>query len=239
MPRARITGPQVAAGIAAVLLSALFAACAAAQTQAQAPTASARTQNGKALSPLARAQQAYFQTLATFLLDHDRAKAERGFMKVTQIDPDYVAAWFNLGVFAEADRNWAEAQSFFEQYLHLAPKGSDAERAKSQLLVLAKYISGTVTAQESNQAEYDATIQRANAFLATGLYREAIAEAGRAEAADATRWEAYAVVSMCMAKQKKQADAEKFEAMAVSHAPVDKRGQVKALLDMRITEPAK
>lgn len=225
----------VTMGAGAVLLGSL----AASQTQPSSPArtaAVAPASTGSAAgapqaeTPLQRAQQVYFQTLAAFLLNHDRAKAERGFLRVTQIDSNYAPAWFNLGVFAEGDKNWAEARGYFEQYLHIAPKGPDAERARKQLPLLAKYASGAITPAAAKLSEYDATIQRARAFLAAGLYREAIAEAGRAEAADATRWEAYAVVSLCMAKQSKRDQALKFEALAVNHAPAAKREQVRAAL---------
>lgn len=203
-------------------------------TASAAKSPSASTGTSQAATPATQARQAYFQTLAAFLLNHDRAKAELGFLQVTQIDADYAPAWFNLGVFAEGDKNWAEAQGYFEQYLHFAPRGPDAQRAKDQIQVLAKYVAGTVTPEQAKRADYEATIQRARAFLAAGYYREAVAEAGRAEAADSSRWEAYAVISLCMAKQKKRDEAVKFEAMAVNHAPAEKREQVRSALTLQI-----
>jgi hypothetical protein len=184
----------------------------------------------EAASPSARAQQLCIQTEAAFILNHDQAKAKQGFLNATQIDSRYAPAWFNLGVLEEGEKSWARAAGDFKQYLSLQPTGADADRAKGQLQLLSKYINGSVTPEAARNMEYDASIQRARAFLAHGYYKESIAEAGHAESLDASRWEAYAVVSLCMAKQNKAQEAAKFEALAVNHAPADKRDRVRAAL---------
>jgi hypothetical protein len=188
--------------------------------------------DGRAIiaSPIVRAQQVCIQTEAAFILNHDRAKATQGFLTATQIDARYAPAWFNLGVLAEGDKIWTKAAADFRKYLSLQASGTDADRARTQLQLLSKYINGSVTPDAARNMEYDASIQRARAFLAHGYYRESIAEAGRAESLDASRWEAYAVVSLCMTKQNKPREAAKFEVLAVNHAPVSKRDQVRAAL---------
>ena len=200
------------------------------------PPAPAKVQPG---SPAIRAQRLYLQTEAAFILKRDNAKAEQGFLQVVQIDPHYAPAWFNLGVFAESDRSWIKAQTDLRRYLALEPNGPDAKRAEHQLELLRAYAAGTVTPEAATAAEYDAAIQRARNFLAHGYFREAIAEAGRAESLDGSRWEAYAVVSLCMAKQNKTQDAEKFAALAVAHAPPAKRDQVRAVLSSNESAAAK
>jgi tetratricopeptide (TPR) repeat protein len=189
---------------------------------------------GKVASPEERAQQIYTQTVAAFILHRDRAKAERGFLQVIRLDPRFAPAWFNLGVLSEGDKSWAKAKGYFSEYLRIEPSGPDAQRARSQVKLLSEYAAGTISPETAKQAEYDAMIQRARAFLAAGLFREAIAEAGRAEEANASRWEAYAVVSLCMARQRKLPEARKFEALAVNHAPGNKRAQVQSALDKQI-----
>jgi tetratricopeptide (TPR) repeat protein len=223
-------------GIVALTLPGTNAAQQPAAATQTAPAPASAAASGAAASPAVRAELAYFQTLATFLFNRDHQKAEQGFLRVTQIDAGYAPAWFNLGVFAESGKDWTKAKVYFETYLRVAPTGPDADRAKGQLQLLAKYISGAITPEHERQAEYDATIQRARVFLAMGLYRESIAEAGRAEAADNSRWEAYAVVALCMARQHKHDEAAKFEALAVSHAPADKRDQIQAALAPKIAE---
>ena len=188
------------------------------------------------VSPRDHARQVATQTLARFLQDHDRAKGESGFLEVTRIDPAYAPAWFNLGVFAESDKHWTEAKRYFAEYLRIAPNGPDADRAKDQLQLLATYSDGAAAPELSRQGEYDAMIQRARAFFAANLFREAVAEAGRAQAADASRWESYAVVSLCMAKQHKRDEAAKFQALALNHAPAEKREQIRQALDRQIAE---
>jgi hypothetical protein len=71
---------------------------------------------------------------------------------------------------------------------------------------------------------------RESATKALVQIRQSIAEAGRAQPLDSPRWESYAVVSLCMAKQDKLQEAAKFEALAVNHAPLDKRDQIRAAL---------
>lgn len=177
-----------------------------------------------------QARQLAAQTLATFIRDHDAAKAEEGFRHVTQVDPGYVPAWFNLGVFAERDEHWSDARNDFAEYLRLAPDGRDATRAKSELQLLERYSKGGIDSGLARRAEYDAMIQRARGFLAAGLFRESIAEAGRAQAADKSRWESYAVVSLCALRQHKLVEAAKMRDRAVALAPADKREQIRAAL---------
>jgi hypothetical protein len=180
--------------------------------------------------PLVRAQKICIQSEAAFILNRDRTKARQGFLSATQVDHRYAPAWFDLAVLAEGDKEWVDAAADFRHYLSLQPTGPDADRAKAQLQLLPKYISGAVTPGGVRSMEYDASIQRARAFLAHGFYKESIAEAGHAQSLDPSRWEAYAVVSLCMARQNKKQEATKFEALAVNHAPVSKRDQVRAAL---------
>lgn len=184
----------------------------------------------KAVTPAARAQQTCIQTEAAFILHHDWAKARQGFQDAIEIDPRYAPAWFDLAVLAEGDKEWTKAAGDFRQYLSLQPTGADATRARAQLQLLSKYVSGSLTSESGRGMEYDAAIQRARAFLAHGYFRESIAEAGRAQSLESSRWESYAVVSLCMAKQNKLQEAAKFEALAVNHAPLDKRDQIRAAL---------
>jgi tetratricopeptide (TPR) repeat protein len=196
------------------------------------PMASTKKSASKPASsaPVATARGLYTETLAALLLDHDQKNAKNGFLKVVQIDAHFAAAWFNLGLIAESESSWIQAESYFHKYLAYAPNGPDAQRAKDQLIVLPKYASGEITPQTAKSAQYDALIQRSRVFLAAGHFREAIAEAGRAQAIDDSRWEAYAVVSLCMARQNKTQEAVQFASLAIDRAPADKRDQVRTAL---------
>jgi len=186
-----------------------------------------------------RAIAAFNQVSSSFLREFNRPKAIEGYLQVTALDTTYAPAWFNLGVLSEAEKNWSKAQVYFNQYLHLAPHGREADRAKQELQILVKYQDGSINLAAAKQAEYDSMIERARGFLAVNLFREAIAEAGRAQAADASRWEAYAVVSLCMAKQHKRDAAMRLEMLAVNRAPAEKRDQVHDALDNQISEWSK
>ncbi len=164
------------------------------------------------------------------MLDHDRAKAQRRFLAATRTAPSYAPAWFDLAVLAEGRKDWPEAQRYFQQYLSLQPTGADAERARSQLALLARYTDGSLTPAVARGMEYEARVMRARAFLSHGLFREAIAEVGQAQAIDRSRWEAYAVASLAMSKQGKPEAAAKFAGIALEHAPPDKREQIRAAL---------
>ena len=176
------------------------------------------------------------QTTAAFVDHHDRGQAKSGYLQVTQIDPGYAPAWFNLGVLAEADKEWVKAKSDFAEYLRLMPHGPEADRARDQSGLLDKYIQGKTDPVAVQATEHDATIQRARSLLAANLFREAIAEAGRAQSEDSSRWEAYAVVSLCMAKQHKKDEASKFRDLASAHSSVDNREKIRVALDRQIRE---
>jgi tetratricopeptide (TPR) repeat protein len=190
----------------------------------------AATTVGAAPSKRTDAHRVFVKAMADFIETRDRAKAEREFSEVTQINPSYAPAWFNLGVFAELDRNWSEAERCFNAYLQIAPNGTDAIRAKEQLKLIFDYAHAKVDPATAKQMEYDAAIQRSRSFLAVNLFREAIAEAGRAQAQDPARWEAYALVSICMRRQHKITQAAHFQTLAVNHAPPEKRAQIRNAL---------
>jgi tetratricopeptide (TPR) repeat protein len=203
----------------------------------QAPTARAAGA-GLAETRAAMAQRIYLSTEVEFSRDHDLTKAWNGFVAANQADPSYAPAWFNLAVMLENQKQWKQAQDYFYRYLALAPKGPDAVRADEQTVLLNKYISGKMTPEDIKRADYDAAIQRARGLMSAGFNREAIADAGQAQALDSSRWEAYAVVSLCMLRQHKLGEAALMRDRAVEHAPADQREQVRAALSPEATGEA-
>lgn len=179
----------------------------------------------------ARAHALFVSTSAQLLKDMDREKARAGYRQVVKIDDGYAPAWFNLGVLAEAASDWTEAKGDFQKYISVAPNGPYAKRAQRELGVIAQRIAHPVPTRSQ---EYDAAIGRARALLAASFYKESVAEAASAQKIDAARWESYAVVALCMARQKKYDEAVKFETLAVSHAPAGKREKVRAVLTQQI-----
>ena len=85
-----------------------------------------------------------------FLQDRDIQKASNGFLRVTQLSPDYAAACFNLAVIAEKTHDWPNAEARFERYLALAPGGPEAKRAEQELQTLKPYLAGQVTPGAGN-----------------------------------------------------------------------------------------
>ncbi|HEY6618949.1 MAG TPA: hypothetical protein VIY68_05335 [Steroidobacteraceae bacterium] len=124
---------------------------------------------------------------------------------------------------AEADYDWTEAKADFKQYLTVAPEGAYSTRATRELNVIAersKQPFPTPTQQ------YGAAIHRARALLAAKFYKESIAEAAAAQSLDDSRWEAYAIVSICMARQHKIHEAVQFQNLALARAPVEARDKI-------------
>jgi Tfp pilus assembly protein PilF len=169
------------------------------------------------------ARQLYLLVSKGFLQDRDIQKASAGFLQVTQLAPDYAAAWFNLAVIAEQTHDWPNAKARFERYLALAPGGPEAKRSEQELQTLKPYLIGQVTPAKAMQAEYDASIQRARLLLNSQLYREAVSEASHAQSIDDSRWEAYAVVALVMYRQHKDADGHRFADLAIQRSPSDKK----------------
>jgi tetratricopeptide (TPR) repeat protein len=192
--------------------------------------------SGTAGSSNLTVQQTFEGALATYVLQRDRAQSERAFLRVTQRDPKFAPAWFNLGILAEQDKRWSDAKDCFQRYLEVAPNGPDAARATAELQLLGEYVAGTVTPATQRREEYHSAIDRARAYLATGAYRESIAEAGRAQAMDPANWESYAVVSLCLAKQHNLDAAVKFETEAWKHAPPGEEEKIRAILARQIAD---
>jgi len=217
----------VALAIPASLGAAQSASSAATPTQSSPAPSSTPQVTG---APAAKAERICLKTEVEFARNHDQTKAWNGFVAANQADPSYAPAWFNLAVMLENQKQWMQAQDDFNRYLKLAPKGPDAARAHEQAVLLNKYISGDMTPEDIKRVDYDAAIQRARALMSAGFNREAIADAGQAQALDSSRWEAYAVVSLCMLRQHKLGEAATMRDRAVEHAPADKREQVRAAL---------
>jgi len=182
---------------------------------------------GGRVTATACAGQLFVSTSRTFLLDRDKQKATSGYLKVAQLDPKYAPAWFNLGVLAEGRQNWIKAKRYFQKYLEVSPNGPESKRATEEIATLVPYAAGKVSRTQAKQAEYEASIQRARILMSAKLYREAISESGHAQSLDNSRWEAYAIVGLCMKKQNKPDAAKEFEKLAEDRIPSEKRDQLR------------
>jgi tetratricopeptide (TPR) repeat protein len=158
-----------------------------------------------------------------FVKDLDRQRARKDYRRVLLLDARYAPAWFNLGVLAEADYDWTEAKADFERYIAVAPEGTYSARAARELSVIAER---SKQPSPTPAQQYDAAIHRARTLLAAKFYKESIAEAATAQSLDDSRWEAYAIVSICMARQHKIHEAAKFQTLALDRAPAEARDKV-------------
>ena len=139
------------------------------------PEPKGTTPCGARVAATASAGQLFVSTSKAFLIDRDKRKAASGYLKVTQLDPKYAPAWFNLGVLAEGNQKWVEATGYFDKYLQVAPYGPEAKRAAEEMAILAPYAAGRVSPAEAIRVEYDASISRARILMAAKLYREGYA----------------------------------------------------------------
>jgi len=167
------------------------------------------------------------------LKDHDPAGARAGYRQAVEVDESYGPAWFNLGVLAEADRDWREAGSDFNRYLAVAPQGRYTERAHRELAVVRQRLEHPSLPATQR---YDDAIHRAKALLAARLYRESLAEAGLAESIDKSRWEAYAIAAVVMAKQHDASAAARFRQQALLRIASDQREHIDQQLTRVISE---
>ena len=170
-----------------------------------------------------RAHDLFVSTSLRFVKDLDRERARKGYHRVLQLDGQYAPAWFNLGVLAEADYDWTEAKADFKQYLTVAPEGAYSKRAARELIVIAER---TKQPRPTPAQQYDAAIHQARTLLAAKFYKESIAAAADAQALDDSRWEAYAIVSICLARQHKIREAVQFQNLALDRAPAEAHDKV-------------
>jgi tetratricopeptide (TPR) repeat protein len=170
-----------------------------------------------------RAHRLFVSTSLHFVKDLDRQQARKDYRRVLQLDGRFAPAWFNLGVLAEADYDWTEAKADFEQYLAVAPEGAYSTRAAKELSVIAER---SKQPSPTPAQQYDAAVHRARTLLAAKFYKESIAEAATAQSLDDSRWEAYAIVSICMARQHQTHEAAKFLRLALDRAPAEARTKV-------------
>jgi tetratricopeptide (TPR) repeat protein len=215
-----------------LLVSSIGLSASVARAQANEPSNQAISQvatpcESRVIDAVICARDLFKSTSNAFLRNRDKKKAVVGYLKVAQLDPKYGPAWFNLGVLAEGSHSWVEAKSYFEKYLEVSPNGPESKRAAEEIETLTPYATGKVSLLQATEAEYDASVQRARIFMAANLYREAISETGHAQSLDDSRWEAYAIVGLCLKKQNKLEEANRFEKLAEERTPTEKLDKLK------------
>lgn len=164
--------------------------------------------------------------VALYVRTRDPRLAGKTVQGSIRLDPKYSAAWFDLGMYAEASHDWATAVKGFGHYLALKPTGVDASRAAAELAVVKKYVVKPPTPAQLSSRAYEASLIRARVLMVKGSNQEAIMELGTAQKLLPNRWEAYALAAACMASQTRYDLANQFQEMALSRAPADKKQQI-------------
>jgi tetratricopeptide (TPR) repeat protein len=121
------------------------------------------------------------------------------------IEPKYY-----LGVLAEADENWTEAERWFAEVAENDGTSIYGVRAKRELGKVVSLKKNDVTPEGKLRRKYEEAIASARLLERHGFPSEALTAAAQAEILDPSRWEAPAVAGAILLEQKQIDLAEQF-----------------------------
>jgi tetratricopeptide (TPR) repeat protein len=164
------------------------------------------------ISPRTHARATFQETLARYLFDQDRGKAREGFLLSLQQDPTYALPHYNLGVLAEAEEDWNDAITYFEDFLRLDQMSTYATKARSEVARLKQVRELDRTPEGKQRRRYEDAISKS-------MIKDAVRAAAIATQIDDRRWEAYALAATALSKQEFYEDAEWFLKQSIARAP--------------------
>jgi len=156
-------------------------------------------------------------------LDRERARTRLEALVATQ---PYAPALCNLAVLAEAAGEWDRAIGYLERVAQL-PAPQQPCNAGEEIATIR-----VARTKPPDVRESDAAIQRARAFLRTGLPAVAVAEAADVIRLTPARWEGYALAAAGMSATRQPADAAVLLRHAMARAPAAAREALAAALQI-------
>lgn len=158
------------------------------------------------------------EILVGLMQNGDLARARTALAALTKAHPRYAPALFDLGVVAEAQRDWAGAEAAFARVAASKRDAALAARARRELDKV-RQLREREAAGQGEAARYDETVGRGRAYLSAGFSREAGVTAVSAIGIDRTRWEAFALLGSVRSELKDPSGAAEALRAAAERAP--------------------
>ena len=141
-----------------------------------------------------RAMERMTSAERSLIVERNPGAAREGFISTIALDSSYAAPRFNLGLLAEAEGQWSEAERWFRAYLALDSTSEWANKAKRELQGLSRKRASADDATR-RAGEYDSHIELGRRLVRSGMHADALREAQQARALETRRWEAYALAA--------------------------------------------
>lgn len=168
-------------------------------------------------------------SLRRFGLNHDRTAFRFACQRAVAAEPNYALPIFYLGVLAEADENWSEAQTQFQRFVALEKNTDLTVKAQHELQKLPGLIKQDSTPSGKLNREYREHLAFAAMLQKERFAKEALLESAAAAKLVPSRWEAYAVASSIMLSQGQVDQANHFLRLAKQHAPASATAKLDSL----------
>ncbi len=167
------------------------------------PMAMAFTDSALARTP--ESADGHFLKAQLFLRTREVGQAEQAFLEVTRLNPDYPAAWFNLGNIAFSQQSFSEALEHYEK------EAAVLERERQRL--------GAGYAVRFAETMSQLSLQKGRAYRQLVQDEEASTAFEEAIAFDSLNADAYADLSKSLKDKGSVAEALKYAEQALALAP--------------------
>lgn len=168
--------------------------------------------------------------LYDFYHDANRQHLDAACRDALQRNPSAIEPKYYLGVLAEADEKWSDAEKWFRQVAESDATSIYGIRAKRELGKLISLEKTDATPQGKLRRKYEEDISSARLLEHHGFPSEALTAAAQAEILDPSRWEAPAVAGAILLEQHQIDLAEQFLQRARNLASAKDRPAIDATL---------
>lgn len=168
--------------------------------------------------------------LNDFYHDANRQHLDAACHQALERNPAAIEPRYYLGVLAEADEKWSDAERWFREVAEKDATSIYGIRAKRELGKLVSLEKTDATPTGKLRRKYDEAIASARLLEHHGFPSEALTAAAQAEILDPSRWEAPAVAGAILLEQHKVDLAEQFLQRSRNLAPAKDRPAIDAAL---------
>lgn len=176
-------------------------------SSAQAPTSATRSETKTRVTET-RISSIRAQSTATVkaadrvLIElHEPDRAREMLLKVIEQDSTYAAPYYRLGVIAQANEQWDDAEEWFESYLERDRTSDWASRAQVEIQRIQAAREADSLAHGPQGRRYAERLALGKRLLRLGTTRGALAAAQDAAQIAPARWEAYALAGAALAQE--------------------------------------
>jgi tetratricopeptide (TPR) repeat protein len=179
------------------------------------------------------AAQVFRETLNRFSRTHDKTEAAAGFHKSADLDPNYQAPRYNLGILAEAQEDWESAAKWFKSVIEIDAASEFGRKSTERLKNVQRSTQLFKSEEGRRQIAFEQSLARARALLAADRLVAANTEAEKAAQLQPDRYEPLTILADIADKNGRFDRAKEYLNKVKELAPYEKRTAIdKALSEV-------